>query len=247
MRRTLTAAVSCVAVAGLVTSGCDGTEHRDATPSVSKDSLREHVSNELAAAGRPPQTVTCAADLVGEVGRTAACDVVLGDGGGVRATARVTTVDDTAVAYDTTPSMTQAQLNDSLRAALRRVGSATVDAVSCESGLAGAVGTTAFCNVTTDATTVHQMVAVSHVDGLVMTFVVVPHIAKGDLESSLQARIGQQLGQRPYAASCRDDLQGVPGATVACDVFVGPGPRPYTVTVTSVEGDGIDYRFAPVQ
>ena len=247
MRRTLAAAVSCVAVAAVVMSGCGGPERRDAAPSVSKDALREHVSNELAAARQPPRTVTCPADLAGEVGGTAACDVVLGDGGGVRVTARVTAVDGTAVAYDTAPSMTQAQLNDSLRAALRRAGSAAVDAVSCESGLAGTVGTTAFCNVTTGATTVHQMVAVNHVDGLVMTFVVVPHIAKSDLESSLQARVGQQLGQRPYAASCRDDLQGVPGATVACDVFVGPGPRPFTVTVTTVDGDAIDYRFAPVQ
>ncbi|BBZ29049.1 hypothetical protein MMAD_33440 [Mycolicibacterium madagascariense] len=243
----MAAAVGCLAVAALTASGCGGPDQRDATPVVSKEALREHVSNQLTAAGRAPRSVTCPADLVGEVGRTASCDVVLGDGGGMRANARVTAVDGTAVAYDTTPSMTQGQLDESLRAAVRRAGSAAVDAVSCESGLAGTVGSTAFCNVTTGPTTVHQMVAVNHVDGLVMTFVVVPHIAKADLEASLQARVQQQLGQRPYAAACRDDLQGVPGSTVACDVFVGAGPRPFTLVVTTVRGEDIDYRFAPSQ
>src|SRR4051812_5036729 len=51
----------------------------DQSPIVSKESLQADIADRLAKSGQPPKSVTCLQDLVGELGRTARCDVVVGE------------------------------------------------------------------------------------------------------------------------------------------------------------------------
>ena len=46
-------------------------------PVVAKADLEKDIADRLTEAGETPQSVTCEEDLVGEVGKTARCEVVL--------------------------------------------------------------------------------------------------------------------------------------------------------------------------
>ena len=126
----------------------------------------------------------------------------------VQANVVVTAVNGATVNYDTRPSESQAQLDDSLKATLEKAGSATIDSVSCESGLAGTLGATAYCNVTSGSSTTRQLVEVDEVNGLAMNYTVVPHLAKAVVEDSLLDQLQRQRGQRPEAATCAGDSTG---------------------------------------
>jgi uncharacterized protein DUF4333 len=246
MARAWVTALSCLAVTAAGLSGCS-VDTTASTPSVSKDALQKDISHKLTTAGATSRSVTCADDLTGEVGKATSCDADLGPANGIRVNVKVTAVSGATVSYDTTPSQTQAQLDDSVKATLGRAGTKNVESVSCESGLDGVVGAIAYCNVTAGGTTSRQMVRVDRLEGLVMNYVLVPHLAKADVEDSLLNKLQQQLGKRPNVASCAGDLEGLPDATVDCDVLVDGEPRSFTLTVTSVDGSTIDYRAAPKQ
>ena len=243
--RTWVTAMGCLAVTARVLTGCSADEGVATGPSVAKDALQKDISGKLATAGAPPRSVVCKDDLVGEVGRTTTCDVDLSSTNRVQANVVVTAVNGATVDYDTRPSESQAQLDDSLKATLEKAGSATIDSVSCESGLAGTLGATAYCNVTSGSSTTRQLVEVDEVNGLAMNYTVVPHLAKAVVEDSLLDQLQRQRGQRPEAATCAGDLQGVPNATEDCDVFADGHPQTFTLTVTAVEGAHVDFHFAP--
>jgi hypothetical protein len=74
---------------------------------------------------------------------------------------------------------------------------------------------------------------------------VVPVLSKAEVESSLLEELEQQVGQRPDWADCSDNLQGKPGTTVTCDIVAGPETASFIVTVTTVQGDKINYSYKP--
>lgn len=68
-----------------------------------------------------------------------------------------------------------------------------------------------------------------------------PKIAESDLEESVQQTLAEQVGQTPDAIDCPDDLQGTVGQTMRCTLTAGGETLGLTVTVTSVEGDTVNY------
>ncbi len=245
MKLALVLAIGSLSVSASALSGCSVNASVNTTPTVSKDILQKDISDKLTAAGAAPQSVICRADLAGEVGKTTICDVALSDTNAIEANVNVTAVHGTTVDYDTTPSISQQQLEKSVTATLTQSGAAKVDSVSCESGLDGRVGASAYCTVSSDGTTARRLATVDKVDGLSMNYTIAPHLAKGDVENSLLDQLQQQLGQRPDSASCADDLQGAPNATLDCDVVAGSQTQTFTLTVTTVDGSKINYDFAP--
>lgn len=78
-----------------------------------------------------------------------------------------------------------------------------------------------------------------------MNFDVIPVLAKAEIESSLLDELARQVGQRPDSADCTDNLEGKPGDTVDCTIVAGPETASFIVTVTTVEGDKINYSYEP--
>lgn len=167
--RTVTPVLAGLATAVAVVCGCDFTAGMNAAPTVSKDALQTEIANRLTNAGEQPQSVTCKADLVGELGQTARCDVVLSPTNSFEPVVTVTAVDGTTFDYEVTPAVSKEQLEN----AVARLVSATgvlVDSVSCDSGLDGKVGAIAGCDVEVAGVTVRRTVEVYKVDGLLMNF-----------------------------------------------------------------------------
>jgi hypothetical protein len=75
--RTLTAVPGAAASLAALVSGCSVAIGGDGKPTVSRDALQTGIADRLTRAGEQPESVTCKEDLVGEVGKTARCDVVM--------------------------------------------------------------------------------------------------------------------------------------------------------------------------
>ena len=96
-------------------SGCSGSvsvHTGTAPPVVAKADLEKDITNRLTEAKQTPQSVTCAEDLVGEVGKTTRCEVVLSETNAIEPIVKATKVEGTTVDYEMTPALSQDQLQD---------------------------------------------------------------------------------------------------------------------------------------
>jgi hypothetical protein len=226
-------------------SACDARVGVGNTPTVDRSALQTDIANRLAAAGAKPQSVTCGEDLLGEVGKTARCEVVMGPTNSFEPVVTVTGVAGDAINYEMRPALSEQQL---ARAVSRLVADAThapVASVRCESGLDGRVGATAHCAVASSGQELRRTVEVTSVEGLMMNFDVVPVLTSDEVADSLLDDLRQQTGQRPDSARCAGDLEGKPGNTVDCTVATGTVTSDFRLTVTTVRNGSIEYSYAP--
>jgi hypothetical protein len=76
-----------------------------------------------------------------------------------------------------------------------------------------------------------------------MNFDLVPMLTKAEVESSLLNELESLAGPQPDSAECSGNLEGKPGNTVDCTVVAGADTSAFTLTVTTVEGSKINYRY----
>lgn len=240
MRRT-GVLLAAMAVTGAALSGCS---FSTGTPVVAKADLQKDISERLDKAGAKPTSVTCKDDLKGEVGQTVTCEVALSDDNVIDPVVTVTKVEGTTVSYDMTPAVSKEQLEKAVSRLLSESANTPVESVTCESGLEGKKGAEAHCEVTQGGITFKQTVDVTKVDGLLMNITPIPVLAKVQVESTLLDQLESQLGQRPDSADCASDLEGKPGTTIDCNVVAGEESQDFTLTVTSVDGDRINFKYA---
>lgn len=165
-----TVAAAALALMGALTSACDVETHPDVTPMVSKEALQIDVADKLTANGDRPQTVVCESDLLGEVGRTARCDVVIGEANSFQPIVTVTGIEGGEIQYDMAPALSREQLERAVARLVTEKSSERVDSVVCEDGLRGEVGTSASCDVVTGGVQARRMVEVTAVSGLTIDF-----------------------------------------------------------------------------
>jgi hypothetical protein len=165
-----TVAAATLALIGAVTCGCAGMTGPGLVPTVAKDALQKDVADKLTAAGERPQTVVCESDLVGEVGRTAHCDVETGAANGFQPVVTVTGTDDGAIQYDLTPALSREQLEAAVARLVAEKSSERIDSVACDVGLMGEVGASAGCDVVAGGVPARRTVEVTEVSGLTMNF-----------------------------------------------------------------------------
>lgn len=241
----LGAALAAAALTGAALSGCSFSIGGSGKPIVAKGDLQNDISERLAKAGEKPKSVTCKDDLQGEVGKTTKCEVVLSDTNSFEPIVTVTKVEGTTVSYDMTPAISKEQLQTAVSNLVADASGEKVDSVICESGLEGKKGSEAHCDVTAGGLTLKRTVDVTKVDGLMMNFTLIPVLIREQVQESLLDQLGAQLGQRPDSAECADNLEGKPGNTVECTVVAGDQTQDFVLTVNTVDGDKINYSYAP--
>ena len=189
--------------------------------------------------------MTCNEDLVGEVGKTTRCEVVMSATNSFEPVISVTGVDGSAINYEMSPAVSKEQLEKAVSRLVIDASREPVASVSCESGLEGTVSATAHCDVDTGGVKLRRTVEVNSVEGLMMNFDAVPVLTKEEVASSLLAEFERQLGRRPDSAQCTDNLEGKPGNTVDCTVVSGQDTTSFTLTVTPVSGGSINNSYRP--
>lgn len=244
MRKVIGVFSALVATSASVVSGCSlGTPV--GVPTVAGADLQADIATRLQSAGEQAQSVTCKEDLVGEVGQTARCDVVLSPTNSFEPIVTVTSVDGDTIKYEMTPALSTEQLERAVTRLLADTGGPPSDSVSCLSGLVGRIDELAYCDVNTAGVTLRRTAQVTSVEGLTMNFDLIPVLTKTEVEGSLLDELATHLGKRPDSAVCAGNLEGRPGNTVDCTVVVGQESAAFTLTVTAVDGTKIDYSYAP--
>ena len=166
-----------LAAAGLLCcalSGCSVNGGGLNVPTVSRTALQQDIAQRLANAGEKPESVTCQQDLVGEVGTTAHCEVVVSAGNSFEPIVTVTGVDGSAIDYSMAPALSRQQLEQVVAKLVSDSGVLDLKAVQCESGLQGTIGAVAHCDLDADGVWTPHTVTVSGVRGLMMTFGLLP-------------------------------------------------------------------------
>jgi hypothetical protein len=241
----VTTTVGVLATVGALVSGCNGSVGVGGKLAVGKDALQTDIANRLAKAGEKPQSVTCKDDLIGEVGKKARCEVAISPTNSFEPVITVTGVDGSTINYEMSPALSKEQLEKAVSRMVADAAHTQVASVSCESGLEGKVGATAHCEVDSGGIKLRRTVEVNSVEGLMMNFDVVPVLTKEEVASSLLDELQRQLGRRPDSAQCTGELEGKVGNTVDCTVVTGSATANFTLTVTTVTGDSINYSYAP--
>ena len=68
---------------------------------------------------------------------------------------------------------------------------------------------------------------------------------KQQLEDALLERLAAGSDQAPDTVDCLGDLQATAGQTIECTVSTDLAGQVYVVTVTSVDGDMVNFTYAP--
>lgn len=155
-------------------AGCSTNSGGINVPTVSRRALQEDIAKRLADAGEKPESVTCKQDLAGQLGTTAHCEVVFSANNKFEPTITVTGVDGDAINYKMTPAVSRQQLEEVVSRLVVDSGVLDVKAVVCASGMEGAVGAVSHCDVDAGGTRLRRTVEVSAVNGLMMSFELVP-------------------------------------------------------------------------
>ncbi len=197
--------------------------------------LAKSLTDRLIQAGTPPSAVTCDKDLPAESGRTVRCAVQFAPGNAVTAVLRTTGGE--AGDYE----IAGAELSREQLAA--RVGSLIpAQAVVCESGIKGDIGSWTRCDLTSNGATSVQIAEVKAISGVTMDLAVTPSLPKEQVQERLLRGLAES-GLRPTSVECGQDLLGVMGTTLNCVVTIDDQRATYIVTVTGVNGGQVDFDY----
>jgi len=86
-------------------------------------------------------------------------------------------------------------------------------------------------------------VTVTSVNGNDVKFDMVETVDKNQVASVISAKLTQQVGKKPDAVTCPDNLKGVEGATLRCQLTDGNEKYGISVTVTSVDAGDVNFDF----
>jgi hypothetical protein len=129
--------------------------------------------------------VTCKEDLIGEVGKTARCEVVMSPANSFEPVITVTGVEGGTIDYEMSPAVSKEQLE---KAVSRLVADAArAPSRRCRANLVWTcnVGAIAHCKVDTGGVTLRRTAEVNKVEGLMMNFDVVPVLTSDEVAASL--------------------------------------------------------------
>ncbi|SOJ54097.1 hypothetical protein MSIMFB_01594 [Mycobacterium simulans] len=117
------------------------------------------------------------------------------------------------------------------------------DSVTCPGDLPAKVGAQLNCEMKVKDATYNVNVTVTSVNGNDVKFDMVETVDKNQVASIISDKLTQQVGQRPDAVTCPDNLKGVEGATLRCQLTDGSKKYGINVTVTSVDAGDVNFDF----
>ena len=81
------------------------------------------------------------------------------------------------------------------------------------------------------------------VNGDDVKFDMVETVDKKQVAQVISDKLFQQVGQRPDSVTCPDNLKGVEGATLRCQLADGAKKYGINVTVTTVDAGDVNFDF----
>ncbi|OBK73683.1 DUF4333 domain-containing protein [Mycobacterium sp. 1165178.9] len=117
------------------------------------------------------------------------------------------------------------------------------ESVNCPNDLPGKVGAQINCDMKVKDRPFNVNVTVTSVDGNDVKFDMVETVDKNQVANAISTQVGQQVGRKPDAVTCPDNLKGVAGATLRCQLTDGNDKYGVLVTVTDVDAGDVNFHF----
>jgi hypothetical protein len=117
------------------------------------------------------------------------------------------------------------------------------DTVKCPTDLPAKVGAQINCEMKVKGSTYNVNVTVTSVNGGDVKFDMVETVDKNQVAKVISDKLFQQVGDRPDSVTCPDNLKGVEGATLRCQLADGAKKYGINVTVTNVDAGDVNFDF----
>jgi hypothetical protein len=117
------------------------------------------------------------------------------------------------------------------------------DSVTCPGDLPATVGAQLNCEMKVKNQTFNVNVTVASVNGSDVKFDMVETVDKDQVASVISDKLTQQVGKKPDSVTCPDNLKGVEGATLRCQLADNGEKYGISVTVTNVDAGDVNFDF----
>ncbi|SPM37964.1 Mycobacterium numidiamassiliense ORFan, partial [Mycobacterium numidiamassiliense] len=238
LRTTL---VSGAAVGLMATAGACSCSVGSKSNAVSKDDVASQISAKMTdPAGLKPESVTCPNDLAAKVGAQLDC-TMKSNGQSYAVNVTVTSVNGSDVKFDMVQKIDKAQIANDISAKLTDGAGNKPDSVSCPDNLLAKVGAQLNCTMNAKNQTYNVNVTVTSVSGTSVKYDMVETVDKDKVAGVISNKVTPLLGVTPDSVTCPDNLKGVEGATLRCQVNTAGKTYGATVTVTNVDAGDVSF------
>ena len=117
------------------------------------------------------------------------------------------------------------------------------DSVTCPNDLPAKVGAELNCTMKVKNQSFNVNVTVTSVNGNDVKFNMVETVDKDQVSSILSHKLTQQVGRKPDSVTCPDNLKGVQGATLRCELTDSGQKYGISVTVTNVDAGDVNFDY----
>ena len=117
------------------------------------------------------------------------------------------------------------------------------ESVTCPDDLPAKVGAQLNCTMKVKDQTFNVNVTVTSVNGNDVKFDMVETVDKNQVAQILSNKLTQQVGRKPDSVSCPDNLKGMKGATLRCELTDGSQKYGIAVTVTNVDAGDVSFDY----
>jgi len=112
-----------------------------------------------------------------------------------------------------------------------------------KSDIASQIGAQVNCEMKVENQNFNVNVTVTSVNGNDVKFDMVETVDKNQVASVVTDELTQQVGSKPDSVTCPDNLKGVEGATLRCQLTDNGKNYGVNVTVTSVDAGDVHFDF----
>jgi hypothetical protein len=154
----------------------------------------------------------------------------------------VTSVNGNDVKFDMVQKIDRSQIASEISTKLTDAAGNKPDSVTCPDNLLAKVGAQLNCTmVATNQDTYNVNVTVTSVNGTAVNFDMVQTVDKNKVAGVISNKMTPLLGTAPDSVTCPDNLKGIVGATLRCQLSTGGKNYGVTVTVTYVAAGNVSF------
>jgi len=140
-------------------------------------------------------------------------------------------------------AVSKADVADQITAKLTDAAGNKPNSVTCPHDLPAKVGAQLNCQMKVKGQEFNVNVTVTGVNGSKVDFDMVETVDKNEVARVISDRLTRQGGVRPDEVTCPDNLKGVAGATLRCQLIDGTKKYGVNVTVHSVDAGDVNFGF----
>jgi hypothetical protein len=140
-------------------------------------------------------------------------------------------------------SVSKSDVASQITSKLTDVAGNKPDSVTCPSDLEAKVGAQLNCEMKVKNQTFNVNVTVTSVEGSNTKFDMVETVDKNQVATVISDKLTQQVGRKPDSVTCPDNLKGVVGATLRCQLTDNNQKYGVNVNVTGVDAGDVNFDF----